>query len=122
MPWSINYIDFIIFVFATILRKYNISDIRAVPYLPLRYLSRDLNSRYGDPLKRAERDLRNATIQYNVTNKFIRTFNRVSYHLDGFDVVASPYEYDEYLHVVNKGREVVIDNELLDDVSASISL
>lgn len=109
-------------VFATILRKYNISDIRAVPYLPLRYLSRDITSRYGSPLKRTERDLRNATIQYNVTNKFIRTFNRVSYHLDGFDVVASPYEFDEYLHVVNSSKNQVIDNELLDDVSSSISL
>lgn len=109
-------------VFATILRKYNISDIRAVPYLPLRYLSRDLSADNAVVEKQDELRERNDQIQYNVTNKFIRTFNRVSYHLEGFDITSLPYELDEFLHIKNSGKELVIDNELLDDVSSSIHL
>lgn len=40
----------------------------------------------------------------------------------GFDIVSYPYEVDSYIRVLNRCREVILDNELLDDVSASISL
>lgn len=109
-------------VFATILRKYNISEIRGVPYLPLRYLSRELTASDASLEKSQLLRDRNNMIQYNVTNKFIRTFNRVSYHMKGFNIVSYPYEVDAYLRVINKGKEVVLGNELLDDISASISL
>ena len=107
-------------VFATILRKYDIVDIRAVPYLPLRYLSRDISARNAKEERKEELFNRNNEIQYNITNKFIRTFNRVSYHLDGFDIISFPYELDENLHVKNSGDTVEIDNDLLRDTTSFI--
>ena len=107
-------------VFATLIRKYDIVDIRAVPYLPLRYLSRDINARNARVDRKEELFNRNDQIQYNITNKFIRTFNRVAYHLDGFDIISFPYELDENLHVLNSGEEVKVDNELLEDVTSFI--
>lgn len=61
--------------------------------------------------------------QNNITNKFIRTFERVNYHLDNMDVVAYPLELDNSMHIklhdansrednlVNKIYNAVSNNE-----------
>ena len=66
-------------IFITLLQNKNISKIKAVPYLPIRYLSRDLaaESTKEEDKKKALLE-RNNAIQTNLTNKFIRTFSRTT--------------------------------------------
>lgn len=80
-------------IFLKVLRLYNIKKVEVVPYLPLRYLSRDLLAR--DNLQLTER---NDFIQTNATNKFIDTFNRLQYH-QMIDIQSYPYELDDCLSV-----------------------
>ena len=100
-------------IFMSLLKKENITIVKGVPYLPLRYLSRDI---MANDLSKKER---NDNIQTNLTNKFIRTFNRVAYHTNGIEINSYPYEYDEYLNVkLNNINE--INNDLLDEINKKI--
>ena len=66
--------------FLSLLYSEEIYDVKAVPYLPLGYLSRDIVARKdGINLDLLER---NQMIQDNVTNKFMRTFLSASHHLE----------------------------------------
>ena len=41
----------------------------------------------------------------NMTNKFIRTFNRVNYHLNNLNILAFPGEIDNSMHIkINDNR------------------
>ena len=87
------------FVFTTMLflrelERNNITNIKLVTELPIRYNARD---DYAEEHKKEELKERNDRIQNNSTNKFIRTFMRCMYHLDGLVILNYPFEEDEYM-------------------------
>ena len=109
-------------VFLMLLKEKGITKIKAVPYLPLRYLSRDISANnINDQTKKDKLIERNDMIQTNITNKFINTFKRVGYHMEGVSIEGVPYEFDEFL-TVNIGNSIstVFNNEFLKDISISV--
>lgn len=97
-------------IFLGILKKENYNRVVVVDYLPLRYLSKyetklstlGKNHLYGDM------DYDKAIInideeldynQNNITNKFIRTFERVNYHLENMNIISYPGEIDNCMHI-----------------------
>ena len=99
-------------VFLTLLKDKDVFDVKAVPYLPLRYLSRDIVANEQSLESREKLLERNERIQRNVTDKFIRTFMRVAHHMDDCEVTMFPYEYDEFLHF-RLGNSFSTNNSLL---------
>ena len=74
-----------------------------------------------DFLKAAEMKEINNRIQDNVTNKLLRTFRRVMYHLNGsMEMVSVPYEYDEYMTFTLGEQLQIVNNPILEDVSLGI--
>lgn len=106
--------------FTSLLLKEGINEIKVASYLPLRYFSRELAAETGSADKRKEREERNKIIQENSTNKFIRTFMRLKYHLKNLKVLSYPYETDEYLSIYIDDNNITIDNSLLREVSEAI--
>ena len=65
--------------------------------------------------KKEEFKLRNYEIQKNITEKFIRTFNRLTFHLDGIEITSYPYEISEFLEAkINNIKE--INNPILENI------
>ena len=105
--------------FLTMLQSKGITKVKAVPYLPLRYLSRSIAAENtDDPNIRKQKEERNDQIQRNATEKFIRTFRRAAYHMNGVEVVSYPYEVDECLTLELHSHDV--NNSLLSDVSEQV--
>lgn len=90
---------FVLACFLSFLEQKQITRVKAVPYLPLRYLSRDIAASQVDESLKEKLIARNNAIQTNITDKFIRTFRRVSYHLPSVHIITYPYEVDEFLTV-----------------------
>lgn len=106
-------------VFLSLLKEKDISTVKAVPYLPIRYLSRDIVAKENDGDLKEQLLDRNQKIQENVTDKFIRTFLRAAHHLDDCRVEMFPYEMDEFLHF-KIGNNMKTDNVLLNEAIDSI--
>lgn len=107
-------------IFISLLQKEGIHKIKAVPYLPVRYLSREIAASYvKDEDRRFELKKRNEMIQENITNKFIRTFRRLEFHDQDIKITAIPYEVSEYLEVNVKDKEHMLNNQILEDISMS---
>ncbi len=107
-------------VFMALLQRENITKVRGVPYLPLRYLSRDLTADMYDEDKKYQLKLRNDSIQDNITNKFIRTFRRLEFHNPDMQIKTYPYEVSEYLEIDLKPKEHMINNQILEDIASSV--
>lgn len=109
-------------IFMMLLKKENITDVKVVTYLPLRYLSRDLSAnRVVDEDRKRSLKERNDMIQTNITNKLINTIKRVAYHLEGVSIDGVPYGYDEYLSIsLDKSNDVVLNNDFLNEISTSV--
>ena len=107
-------------IFLALLKNKNINKVKAVPYLPVRYDSRYITAKDKKDKKRQLELLeRNNEIQTNATNKFIRTFLRLSSQDKSIFIESYPYEVDDYLTLrLNKQRE--ISNEILNDVKQMI--
>ena len=90
-------------IFLQLLYSKQVSDIRAVTFLPVRYTSRDIAS------DNEEKRTRNDIIQSNATDKFIRLFNRVAYHINGLTVTSDPFIEDE-LMCLKIGPELGLDD------------
>ena len=107
-------------IFISLLQKEGIHKIKAVPYLPVRYLSREIAASYvKDEDRRFELKKRNEMIQENITNKFIRTFRRLEFHDQDIKITAIPYEGSEYLEMNVKDKEHMLNNPILEDISMS---
>lgn len=52
-------------------------------------------------------------IQYNLTNKLVRTFLRLGCHFNNIDIVAFPYEMDSCLHININDNILKCNNRLL---------
>lgn len=108
-------------IFLTLLQKKNIQNIKVVPYLPVRYLSRKIAAEEINNVEKRESFLsRNNDIQYNATNKFIRTFMRAAFHMKDLNITSYPYEVDEFLNLHLSEKEHDIYNEILRDVANGI--
>ncbi len=104
-------------IFTSLLQKKGIEEIKAVPYLPVSYNARDLTA---IELESEELRDRNNRIQENQTNKFIRTFRRLSYQNDSLQIVSYPYEVDEFLTMRLSPRKKELDNMLLEDTNKNV--
>jgi len=101
-------------IFLKILDTYHVKKIKAVPYLPLRYLSRELIAKDNQQLHE-----RNDFIQTNATNKFINTFLRLNYH-KMIDIMSYPYDSDDYLNaIINNSNPR--NNEFLKEINKKIT-
>jgi len=52
-------------------------------------------------------------LQYNLTNKLIRTFLRLGCHYNNIDVLSFPYEIDSCLHMYINDNNIQCNNSLL---------
>ena len=108
-------------IFLSLLKRENITKVKAVPYLPVRYASRYIMAkRNKDSKKREELLERNNQIQTNITNKFIRTFRRLSIQDKSVEIESYPYEVDEFLTLNLTPKQKDVSNELLKDVKIKI--
>ena len=108
-------------VFLTLLQREGIHHLKAIPYLPVRYLSREIiASGMKDDDTRYQLKLRNDKIQENITNKFIRTFRRMAFHNPDVEVLSTPYEVSEYLELDIKDKEHMVSNPILEDVASAV--
>lgn len=105
-------------VFISILQAEHIETIKVVPYLPLRYLSRELMAE--ESLKKEELQNRNQKIQENLTNKLIRTFRRLEAQNKNMKIELYPYEMDEYLTIRLEKQRKELDNMILEETSNKI--
>ena len=102
-------------MFMAMLESNGIEKVNVVPYLPVRYSSRDLLAQSKEELIE-----RNNFIQTNATNKLIRLFRRYCYHNENAEITAYPYEQGEYLSIRLHPSNEKIKNEMLDEVSKEI--
>ena len=109
-------------IFISLLQKEGISKIKVVPYLPVRYVGRQIAaSNVSDPELQQELYDRNKRIQDNCTNKFMRTFRRVAYHMgDDLEMHTVPYEIDEFMTFSLKSKSHDLNNPMLNEVSNAI--
>lgn len=107
-------------IFLGLLKSKNINKVKVVPYLPVRYASRYITAKEKqDKEKQLELLERNNEIQTNITNKFIRTFLRLSSQDKSISIESYPYEVDDYL-TIKLNKQNNISNELLSDVKIKI--
>ena len=85
-------------MFLALLEQKGIKNIKAVIYIPERYLSRYIAAE-EHPLEREEWDKRNNTIQYNATNKFMTAFFRMMYHLNNLELVFAGIHEDDIIRL-----------------------
>lgn len=109
-------------IFISMLEKAGIRIIKVVPYLPLRYLSRSIAAtNAATPERQQELIDRNNRIQDNATNKFLRTFRRVQYHMSSMmTIINEPYENDENMIIVLEKKQIALNNPILNDLHDTI--
>ena len=106
-----------LYIFISLLSKVGVNKIKGVPYLPIRYNARDIAAENIDDEKvKSELKKRNNNIQQNITNKFIRTFNRLSFHLTNFKVDTYPFEVDEFITCYILSEPKFVNNDLLGEL------
>lgn len=103
----------LVFMFS-LLQRENIHIVKGIPYLPIRYHSRELAATRCEDIEKQELLIqRNQAIQTNITNKFIRTFRRAAYHMKEVTVTAYPYDIDEFVHLNIKSNQEKTNNPIL---------
>lgn len=109
-------------ILLSLLEKENITKIKVVPYLPLRYLSRELIiDETTNQDKKALLEERSLLIQSNITDKFIRTFRRIGFHLNGIEITSFPYELSEFLEI-KLSHSNSINNPILAEIYNNMEL
>lgn len=96
-------------IFLNQIESMGIDDIKAVPFLPIRYYAKEKANKviarakatseeeYYQLLKHLQE--RQLQIQNNVTNKFLRTFERIEYMTDLVQITLQPFELDDMMHI-----------------------
>ena len=116
-------------IFMNQLYEKGITKVKVIPFLPMRYHAKQVAYRkkvdylaeidkLGDKAKKdlmqhyEEEQLR---IQNNLTQKFIRSFLRVSYHFPNIQVISLPFESDENLSIlITSFEKDIFDSLCLD--------
>ena len=78
-------------IFISLLKKKNITKLKAYLYLPLRYLSREIIANSKEDHQKSELLNRNNYIQTNITEKFLRTIERLIYQVSGIEITNDLY-------------------------------
>lgn len=106
-----------LYIFINLIKD-KVDEIKGVPYLPIRYLSREYAS-FLAPTEQRKKELqtRNNNIQANLTEKFIRTFRRVVQYIDDVSISSYPYEVDEYITCSVCKKKSSLCNEVMDSVN-----
>ena len=79
--------------------------IEVASFLPVRWNSKNgvINRKFAigkiSEEEKNEQHKKVESIQKNLTEKFIRTFLRLSYHYEGININALPYDLDSSLHI-----------------------
>jgi len=107
-------------MFITLLEKENIHKIKVVPYLPLRFLSRELAAENMEEDKQQDLLERNENIQHNITEKFIRLFRRYCFHNQDAEITSYPYEEGEFLTIELHPETQRLTNEMLEEVRKDV--
>jgi len=107
-------------IFMTLLEKEGIQKINVVPYLPLRYLSRELAAEKKEDSKQQELLDRNENIQHNLTEKLIRLFRRYCFHNKNAEIISYPYEEGEHLTIKLHPETEQLTNEMLEEVRKDV--
>lgn len=120
-------------IFLKVIKDIGINKVTVVDYLPIRYhgnlngkraridlnkgtySEEELNNKYDKVEKKMDDN------QFNITNKFIRTFNRVNYHLNNMSNVVYPYEVDDSMHFIIND-EVSVTDHLINNVYNGINI
>ena len=109
-------------IFINILKNKKINKIYGITYLPVRYLGRKITSdKIENKNRKEELEQRNNSIQKNLTDKFIRTFRRISYHMEGVDIINIDNLDNGILEININTIKNKINNELLEDINNHIS-
>ena len=110
-----------LYVFINLIKD-KVDKIKGVPYLPIRYSSRDYASFLATTEEKKEAlQIRNNNIQTNLTEKFIRTFRRVEQYIDDVSISSYPYEVDEYITCSICKKKSPIHNEVIDSINVRLS-
>lgn len=109
-------------LFINLLREKNIKVVKGVSFLPVRFLSRiialnDIN----DEKKRELLFERNIAIQNNATDKFLRTFRRISYNVNDINVLTDPYIGADYITLELGDKDIYTNNVLLNEFAEVVS-
>lgn len=120
-------------IFLKVIKDMGINKVSVIDYLPLRYDSKLKGKKaYLDLFKgiyfKNEMDKKYNKVnqemednQFNITNKFIRTFNRVNYHLNNMSNITYPFEVDDKMHFII--NDEMIDNDhLINNVYNGINI
>ena len=103
-------------LFFGFMHQNNIQEYEVVPYLPMRYQSKSII--IGEKIEKLNQLLASSSpaiqetlkeemdafyqaqdqLQMNITNKFVRNFLRMNYHLNTMEITAYPNEVDDFLH------------------------
>ena len=91
-------------------------------YLPVRYMSRAIAaSKTEDEEVRKERIERNDAIQRNATDKFIRLFRRIMYHMEDLKLFALPDQVPSLGMMLKlNDKEKEINNPILNEINEQI--
>lgn len=119
-------------LFLGFMAKKEIENYEAIPYLPIRYqgkrivlkektkaLSAVVARLEDSPTKEAmQKEIDTFFdwqdhLQENITNKFVRSFMRMAYHLDNLEVTSFPNDVDSTLHFKNHKERVPSQDHLV---------
>lgn len=109
-------------IFLNMIQNEGFRNIIAVDFLPLRYISRT-NSLLSRLKKKDKLDERSKLDiekiqeynQSNITEKFLRTFDRVNYHLNNLEVISYPNELDNSMHL-RLNEDYKVDDNLINNI------
>lgn len=109
-------------IFINLLKQNNIEIVKGVSFLPVRYLSRIIALNFiENEQKREELFNRNIAIQNNATDKFLRTFRRISYNISDIEVLTDPYMGAEYITLKIGDKEILTNNDMLTEFSRRVN-
>lgn len=94
-------------LFISYLQTLGINDIKVCSFLPERWNAKLV----ANKLRNIDQE-KQLKIQSNLTEKFIRTFLRLSYHYDNLKVLSYPMDNSSYLSLYNTGN-IKCNNSLL---------
>ncbi len=108
--------------FLSILQREGIHNITVESYLPVRYMSRAIAAdKTEDQEVRKEREERNDAIQRNATDKFIRLFRRIMYHMEDLKLFALLDQVPSLGMMLKLGdKEKEINNPILQEINNQI--
>ena len=119
-------------LFLGLMHQRGITDYEVIPYLPLRYQAKMLLieekikklQQKSSQNHQSENDIdieqqidffyqNQDRLQENITNKFLRNFQRIAYHLQNVELVSYPSEMDDALHFKIPLFSTVLDDNLV---------